>query len=81
MIPLLVIVAWMLTTSLVAGLCVVARAGDTQQLVHASAPAGQGRVTPAPWESATGLKIAARANPRSARPEALVALHGRGVAA
>jgi hypothetical protein len=41
MILLLVVAAWMLTVSLVAGLCVAARAGDTQ-LAHKATPAGQG---------------------------------------
>ncbi|MGO9763845.1 MAG: hypothetical protein ACLP1Q_21545 [Solirubrobacteraceae bacterium] len=80
MILLLAVAAWMLTMSLVAGLCAAARAGDTQ-LVHASAPAGRGRMTPAQREPAGRLDIAARANPRSAKPDAAVALQRRGVAA
>jgi hypothetical protein len=41
MILLLAVAAWMLTVSLVAGLCVAARAGDTQ-LARSSTPARQG---------------------------------------
>lgn len=80
MILMLVLAAWMLTVSLVAGLCVAARAGDTQ-LTHATVPVGQGRIAPAPWDQLGRLDDAARANPRSAKPEAAVALHSRGVAA
>jgi hypothetical protein len=93
MILLLVVAAWMLTVSLVAGLCVAARAGDTQlarrptpagrgRVAHGSAPAARGRVASALWQPDGRLNIGARANKRSARPEAAVALHSRrGVAA
>jgi hypothetical protein len=41
MILLLAVAAWMLTVSLVIGLCVAARAGDTQ-LAHTSTQPGKG---------------------------------------
>ncbi|MGP0100387.1 MAG: hypothetical protein ACLPUT_02050 [Solirubrobacteraceae bacterium] len=81
MILLLVIAAWILVVSMVAGLCAAARTGDIAQLAHASAPIGWGE-SPA-WEPVEHLEISARANlrpVRSAEPGAAL-LHSDGVAA
>jgi hypothetical protein len=80
MILLLVVAAWILVLSLLAGLCAVARAGDLAQLAHAPGPAGRER-TESPWEQSEHLEIAARANSRSARQEWVASLHRDGVAA
>ncbi len=83
MILLFVIAAWILATSLVAGLCAAARAGDLVQLEHASAPAGWGRVPLPAWESIEHLEIAASAGLRPIRPpeSGVPQLHSDGVAA
>jgi hypothetical protein len=80
MILLLVVAAWILVLSLVAGLCVAARAGDLAQLAHAPGPAGRER-TESAWEPAEHLEIAARANSRAARQEWAASLRSGGVAA
>lgn len=67
MILLIVIAAWILVLSVVAGLCVTARAGDLTQLAQASAPAGWGRSGSDTREPLEHLEISARANLRPVR--------------
>ncbi len=76
MIVLLVVVAWILVVSMIAGLCMAARAGD--RLQPARAPIGWEEPTEAgAWEQ---IEISARARLRSADSSA-TRLHRDGVAA
>jgi hypothetical protein len=68
MILLLVIAAWILALSLVAGLCAAARTGDLAQLTHAPASSGWGRVRPLAWEPAEHQEILVHAEVRTGRP-------------
>ena len=65
MILLLVIAAWLLVLSVLAGLCAAARAGDLAQLAPASA--GWGRSGATAREPREHPEISARANLRPAR--------------
>ncbi len=64
MILLLVIAAWILVLSVVAGLCAAARAGD---LTQASTPAGWGRRGSTGREALEPLEISASTNLRPVR--------------
>jgi|GEM_PF-2371143 hypothetical protein len=83
MILLLVIAAWILVLSLVAGLCGAARMGDLAQLAHPSAAGGWASAEPATWEPLVHLEISARASVRPVRTSEQGAplLHSDGVAA
>ncbi len=68
---LLIIAAWIVVSSLVAGLCVAARVGDVELLTRACAPAGAGQAKPLAWEPAQHGDISVRATVRAGRsPEA-----------
>jgi len=64
MILLLIIAAWILVLSVIAGLCAAARAGDLARLAQASAPAGWERSGAAAREPLEHLEISAHANLR-----------------
>jgi hypothetical protein len=83
MILLLVIAAWILVLSVVAGLCAAARAGDLTQLAQASTSAGWARYGSPARGPLEYLEISARANHRPVRTAESGAslLHGDGVAA
>jgi hypothetical protein len=82
---LLIVAAWLISVSLVAGLCMAARAGDREPLARslADADAGQQGASTLVWEQADGVGISARANVgRTHTAEAGVSvLHGDGIAA
>jgi hypothetical protein len=67
MIVLLIIAAWIVVMSLVAGLCAAARVGDVGLLTRASAPTGVGQAPPLAWEPSQHVEISARANVRAGR--------------
>jgi hypothetical protein len=67
-IVLLIITAWTVVFSLVAGLCAVARVGDVELLTRASAPSGAAQAQPLTWEPAQHVEITVRANGRTGRP-------------
>jgi hypothetical protein len=67
MILLLVIPAWILVLSMVAGLCVAARAGDQRQLAQPPGSSGWRRASGTTREPHEHLAITARANRRPAR--------------
>jgi hypothetical protein len=81
MILVLAVAAWIFVISLVAGLCVAARAGDLAQL--APAPRRRGHREPTEWEPFERVEIIAQANAQPVRsPESgAPLLHGDGVAA
>jgi hypothetical protein len=83
MILLLVIAAWILVLSLVAGLCGAARVGDLAQVAHSPAASGWARTEPPKWEPLEHREISAHANLRPARPaeQGASLLHSDGVAA
>ncbi len=83
MILLLVIAAWILVLSLVAGLCAAARVGDNAQLARASATGARRRAESPAWEPLEHLEIAAHTPLRPVRPAESSAslLHSDGVAA
>jgi hypothetical protein len=83
MILLLVIPAWILVLSMVAGLCAAARAGDQRQLAQPAGSSGWRRASAVMREPHEHLGISARANRRSVRvSESGASLrHGDGVAA
>ncbi len=82
MILLPVVAAWVLVLSLVAGLCVAARAGDLAQLAYTPAPAVRGRLDSPVWEPAEQAEVAVHANHFSVRREPVASLRsGDGVAA
>jgi hypothetical protein len=62
MIILLIIAAWTVVLSLVAGLCAAARLGDVGLLTRARAPVRPGQTEPLAWERAEHFEITARAN-------------------
>jgi hypothetical protein len=69
MIFLLIIAAWIVVLSLIAGLCAAARVGDREPLARVYAPAGSGQgsgqAEPLVWELAEHGEIAAHANARA----------------
>ena len=65
---LLIIPAWILILSLIAGLCAAARLGDLGAPEYASASDTWMRGEPLEWEAAEHLTISAHASPRPARP-------------
>lgn len=67
MIILLIIAAWIVVFSLVAGLCAAARVGDAELLTRAYAPTAAGQVQPLAWEPAQHVEIYARAAARPRR--------------
>jgi hypothetical protein len=74
---LLIVAAWLICASLVAGLCMAARAGDREPLsrsladADADADAGDRGASTLVWEQADGVRMSARANAARARnPEA-----------
>ncbi|HEY4916739.1 MAG TPA: hypothetical protein VIH92_07500 [Solirubrobacteraceae bacterium] len=80
---LLIVAAWLISVSLVAGLCMAARAGDREPLARPLADADQQGASTLVWEQADGVGIYARANVgRTHTAESGVAvLHGDGIAA
>jgi hypothetical protein len=70
---LLIVAAWLICASLVAGLCMAARAGDREPLSRslADADAGDRGASTLVWEQGDGVRMSARANAARARnPEA-----------
>lgn len=64
---LLIIAAWIVLCSLVAGLCVAARVGDVELFTRACAPRAAGQAQPLPWEPSQHVEISVRANTRAVR--------------
>jgi hypothetical protein len=81
MIILLIIVAWIVVFSLVAGLCAAARVGDVELLTRAYAPTAAAQ--PLAWEPSQHVELSVRATARAGRsPEAdAPLLQSGGVAA
>jgi hypothetical protein len=80
---LLIVAAWMFVVSLVAGICMAARAGDLGSLAQRSADAGDQDLPTLVWDQADGLEISARSNIGRARPAepGVAALPRGGIAA
>ncbi len=80
---LLIVAVWLISVSLVAGLCLAARAGDREPLSRSLAGAGEQSTSTFMWEQADGVEISARANAARARSSetGVTVLHGDGIAA
>jgi hypothetical protein len=80
---LLIVAAWLISVSLVAGLCMAARAGDRESLSRSLADAGEQGASALVWEQADGVEISARANVGRTRTAetGVGVLHGDGIAA
>ncbi|HEY4812306.1 MAG TPA: hypothetical protein VIH71_14725 [Solirubrobacteraceae bacterium] len=81
-IPLLIIAAWIVVFSLVAGLCAAARVGDVELFTRACTPAVSGSAEARVWAPEQPLEISVRANVRGRPAEADAGLlQSGGVAA
>lgn len=82
---LLIVAAWLISVSLVAGLCMAARTGDRESLSFSPslADAGEQSVSALVWEQADGVEISARGNVGRTRTgeTGVAVLHGDGIAA
>jgi hypothetical protein len=82
---LLIVAAWLISVSLVAGLCMAARAGDREPLSpsRSLADAGEQGASTLVWGQADGVEISARANAARERSSetGVAVLHGDGIAA
>jgi hypothetical protein len=80
---LLIVAAWLISVSLVAGLCMAARAGDREPLSRSLTDAGEQGASTLVWGQADGVEISARSNPARARSSetGVAVLHGDGIAA
>jgi hypothetical protein len=64
---LLIIAAWIVVLSVIAGLCMAARVGDVELLTRAGVPAGAGRGQSLSWEPVQHVEISLRAGTRTTR--------------
>jgi hypothetical protein len=80
---LLIVATWLISVSLVAGLCMAARAGDREPLSRSLGDAGEHGASTLVWGPADGVEVSARAGAARARSSetAVAVLHGDGIAA